>query len=847
MAAVTTGPSSKSQSKHNASRRRKLIGQRRRVGDEEGGEDDGANNAVDLVDDDSLTEGSTVSEEHNAANDSDTSNVDEASPTVPAAHKEPAGQTNDQSNSIAAVNTETARPANATETSSGGAEKATTPVEQPTTVTTQSQPPTSAPVVKQPQPPVVSSSSAQPQRRETAYERQRREHDLYKQRRDEDPSFVPNRGAFFMHDHRGAGPAANGFRPFGRPGRGGRGRGGFGGPFSPMQYVFFLNCSLGVAGGTFTGVGHLFCLWLANRLLLPSSHFQSQPDPTVNGPWAHDMHEMVAQPVPPRLSVPGRRNYETGSQYGGSQVAASTPTYPTCPPSATPINRSMSVEKQLGTVTLRIFFPPMKEPMNFEKFKVMQYTKLPDHRPPLRRDKAVVIDLPGHPKRQIFPAVDRSFIFIPRAMRPNQQRSRGNRARSCIGSISGFSRRTSAFDGSYYNGSYYNGSMYSPSIAMSRRSSIAQDVGRDFISPAGSTISRPPLPMENVTRPVVRLPPSVAPPIIQAAAVFPMTVPMAALHAGPVPYPMPLPHYQPPPFGPSTNATVPAPNISFNQRPQQGPNSTFTAPTSQPLQPLQPNQGGDASSLSTVPLPQNYPLPQKPPFRESRPSHNLPMHQPRPQKTVLVENIEAPKATGTVQPPAVQTYSMPFHQQVPVQVAANHHPAETHSRQPSYQSHTTGTPLSQIPERAIHAAPFQPNQPSQPLAYPQPVVNSPAGSYYSPSGVPVLQPPPRDGAYFYQSPHAPEVYSGGTPESPAPGYVHPSQSSANGQHNMVAQEVNGMVYYIDASQMPGMPGYPNYAPVHGHGGYMPGAGGMVPQVPAQGYMYAPQPMVYYQQ
>ncbi len=65
------------------------------------------------------------------------------------------------------------------------------------------EPPVGAPV------PVAVTSATAPQdaqRRETVYERQRREHDLYRQKRDEDPSFVPNRGAFFMHDHRHAGP-----------------------------------------------------------------------------------------------------------------------------------------------------------------------------------------------------------------------------------------------------------------------------------------------------------------------------------------------------------------------------------------------------------------------------------------------------------------------------------------------------------------------------------------------------------------------------------------------------------------------------------------------------------------
>lgn len=68
-------------------------------------------------------------------------------------------------------------------------------------------------------------------RSETLADRRRREHEEYKKKRDADPAFVPNRGGFFMHDHRSAAPGQNGFRPFGR-GRG-RGRGGLGGPLVP--------------------------------------------------------------------------------------------------------------------------------------------------------------------------------------------------------------------------------------------------------------------------------------------------------------------------------------------------------------------------------------------------------------------------------------------------------------------------------------------------------------------------------------------------------------------------------------------------------------------------------------
>ncbi len=66
-------------------------------------------------------------------------------------------------------------------------------------------------------------------------EQRRQEHEEYKRRRDADPAFVPNRGGFFMHDHRSMAPGQNGFRPFGK-GRG-RGRGAFAGPSSTARYV----------------------------------------------------------------------------------------------------------------------------------------------------------------------------------------------------------------------------------------------------------------------------------------------------------------------------------------------------------------------------------------------------------------------------------------------------------------------------------------------------------------------------------------------------------------------------------------------------------------------------------
>jgi hypothetical protein len=75
-------------------------------------------------------------------------------------------------------------------------------------------------------------TSTSTSRQETFAERKRREHEEYKKKRDSDPAFIPNRGAFFMHDQRSA-AGQNGFRLSGR-GRG-RGRGAVGGPFSPAK------------------------------------------------------------------------------------------------------------------------------------------------------------------------------------------------------------------------------------------------------------------------------------------------------------------------------------------------------------------------------------------------------------------------------------------------------------------------------------------------------------------------------------------------------------------------------------------------------------------------------------
>ncbi|KAF2969604.1 hypothetical protein GQX73_g3987 [Xylaria multiplex] len=664
-------------------RRRKLIGHRRRVEDE--GEDEGGLDQLDM-DDDSLSDGSLASDDVDAADDSDTSNVEDASPTRPPVKKKIPGRTastngDRRTHSKSTPDSTAQRHSKSSNDAVSDTEfmlnglsisDKNAPVEE---VDFEDAPKSPA---KASAPIVVSSNSVLAPARDGSQgppgDRRRTEHEEYRRKRDEDPSFVPNRGAFFMHDHRHAGPSANGFRPFGRASRG-RGR-GIGGPFAPANYPV-----------------------------------HGPADPTISAPWAHDMHETVTQPQPVR---PPRSSFTDDGPPNGNGFI------PTCPQSATPINRKMSTEKLLGNVQIRVFYPGLKDPIVFSGIPIKQ-----------------------------------SFIFIPRAMRPNQ-RVRG-KPRSGLGSIGGFSRRTSVF-----GGSVYAGSAYSPSVALSRRSSIAPDMNRDYLaSPTGSIVSRPALPYDN-TRPVVRLPPQNR----QDQRIPP---------ANEVPVVM------------SMNNSHPA----LNERPQA----------------------------------QTHPLPPKPPFVENR-AAPIPMHQPRPQKTVSVASIESPE----------NSYHQAFHQQVPVQVS-NGLGQDTHVRHPSYPSqHSTGTPLSQIPERAIHAAPFQPNQFSQQGFYPAYQMMPPQqGYYYPPVPYPNTMPPV-----------ATAFVPGSQPGQQPQGEIGNGQPTGQNPQNsnLVAQEANGMVYYYDASQLAPMAPYP-YPASQAYPMPNVGINGMV--TPSPDAYYYPTPGVYYPQ
>lgn len=461
-----------------------------------------------------------------------------------------------------------------------------------------------------------------------------------------------------------------------------------------------------------------------------------QPSDATKSPWTHDLHETLHH------DTRGVTNSAPTSMPAPPVVGASRSVVGA--PGQAPV-RNYSTTRDMAYTQVRVRIPDMKEPVTYANTLIKQYTKLPDHRPPLRRDKPVRISLPDKAPRYIFPAVDRSFIFIPRALRPNQQGF--GRGRSRLGSIGGFSsRRTSVF----------GGSVYAPSVPASRRSSFGREFNNGaLVSPAGSV------------RPIVRMPPGSQ----QHTAVG--TPLMMSGHGTPVMNQAPM-HYYP------------------------------------------------------------HHLPQKPAYRENWPQ-NMPMHQPRPQKTVSVAGIESP--ASQFQPPPHEL--QPFSHQLPAHVNGGQVQDGNYYRQPpqqQYQGQTTGTPLQNIPERAIHAPAFQPyaqQQPFQPggYYYPQPayaptaviapmvVQNGQHGSYI----VPTLAPEQPAAVYGHEQ-NGMVFYSGYDPSNPPPPVQQPQQ-----QQQM----------YEQVPQLP----------QQGYAGY--GMGGMMTPAPEGAYYYPQQVLpagtVYYQQ
>ncbi|KAH0347288.1 hypothetical protein KCU83_g6891, partial [Aureobasidium melanogenum] len=527
--------------------------------------------------------------------------------------------------------------------------------------------------------PIVSSESGPARRGETVADRRRREHDDYRKKRDTDPTFIPNRGNFFMHDAR-----TSDQRGFGAYGRGrGRGRGI---PQAPSNYV--------------------------------------QPaERTADAPWTHDLHETINERGgPPTRQRPSQSlNNQPDSASRGVPVVQQKPL-------------NFSKTTQIGSVQIRVWLPGMASAIPFAAVPVKSHTRLPDHRPPLRRDKPVRVSLPDHPVRYVFPAAERSFIFIPRALRPNQQ---------------GFGKARGSF-GAYgapssTRPSLYGGSVYSQAMSMSRRSSLAREVPRDTaFSPTSSYTTRAPT---GPGRPIVRLP-----------------------HAG------------------SHRSSNPSP-------------------------------AGSAYSRS---YPHSYPRPQTPAVEHWAEPDTV--HQPRPQKTISMTGIESPAGLALHAPQ--QQEQQPFHNQLPQHIAEGSISTLSASSDmappppgPSAYMYPGGTPLSNIPERAIHAQPFQPPAPNYYSSF------APTGYYYP------GQPAQYGAMPSYAPPTAQASYA--PPEAPM---------ASDPQQGTMAHESNGMVYYTQMPQYTSQDSYlqPQSYAVHG-------MGGMMTPSPEGAYYYANAGPMYYSQ
>ncbi|KAF2862935.1 PhyH-domain-containing protein [Piedraia hortae CBS 480.64] len=374
---------------------------------------------------------------------------------------------------------------------------------------------------------------------------------------------------------------------------------------------------------------------------------------------------------------------------------------------------SLTHETVVGTVQIRVQLPGMKSAINLPPMPCRRYVCLPDHRPPLRRDKPVRISLPGRAPEYIFPSPERSFIFIPRQHRPNHP------SRSYLGG-----RRDSSHRGSV--GLMFPSrrtSFLASSVAASRRSSLACVSRADAFSPASFVGGMP-----------------------------------------------------------------------------QGPHSLSRMPYNYPMSMYSMSPGQYSPYYNDAAQVYNFPLPQQPAY-QGTPTNEV--YQPRPQKNISVTGIDQP-ALG--QPSGAPADAQPFQNQLPAHMteqaeanSAYHLPPYQSGFQPQPGPHAT--PLSGIPEQAVHAASFQP--PGMAMYGPAPIYSQFVAPHAQQPYYYLARPP------GYLSPMAmyvaPQDYEA-VPQPPqsvdeassAQGTTKP-QGSAN-KSDMMAHEVNGMVVYMPRSE-----------------------------------------------
>ena len=425
-----------------------------------------------------------------------------------------------------------------------------------------------------------------------------------------------------------------------------------------------------------------------------------------------------------------------------------------------------------GTTQIIVKLPGMKLPITFNEVPYQIHLKLPIHRPPLRRDKPIRISIPEQPIKYIYPHPTRSFVFIPRAMRPGGCGFTGG------GPLS--DRRGIQHRGS--TRSIYGGSIASQSVAMSRRTS-----------------SQP----GNITQPVSP---------VQAQESINCPPPETDEH--PVPTGLQYP----------TEMIPEKPTVKLPQPAELPTDKVAVKKTKNGhvVPPLPKNPVAAPTNPITIKPPPSFSTP-APPIHDARGTQVIPMHQPRPQKTVSVADIETPVSSmhySITNPCIPHPQTLPeYGTATPINpfssaINANMY---THSRHPSYQSQppSANTPLSQIPERAVHAQPFQPT------TYPQQLI--PYGVHYYPSQqAPSHAHPPSHPMYtsgYTTSPlYVPSPLPNGTPTG------YPNVPVPPPPQQTIAQESGGTVYFYDPSSY-----YAAYAA--STGGY-PGVGGTAPLTPS---------------
>lgn len=571
---------------------------------------------------------------------------------------------------------------------------------------------------------------------ETITQRQRREHEDYRRKRDADPAFIPNRGNFFMHDTRGQ---LNGLQqsPVRNVWSGrGRGRGGpaVGGPFSPTSQM-------------------------------------AQAERSAEQPWKHDLHDTINEgPTPAFPSKPTSSPHQEGRDQEDSTRLFAGP----APPASQHQPRliSFSSTTLVGKVQIRVMLAGMTAHITFSEVPWKHYVRLPNHRPPLRRDKPVRISLPGRAPQYIFPSPDRSFIFIPRQNRPNQPGYHRSYQRS-VGGYGYSSRRTSM----------YGGSVYAPSLAASRRSSLAGISRADAFSPTSFGSGMPP-----ATRPVVRLP------------------------------------YNGQQF---SGITTPSGLLSGNHTPT-------------------------GMQIHTYPLPQQ-------PVQFGTPTNTV--HQPRPQKAISVTGIVSP-ALLQQQNASSSTDRQLFQNQLPAHIIEQQPNFGFYSPRQQYAPYApppqqNGTPLSGIPEQAVHAPSFQPPGMSpyaQAAYYPhfasqQPYYFSPPGSNGYTAPLPMYIPPQGYGVVSPMAqPMAPQPPPQQPPTQPIEGSNQQQSGQGDGRSDMMAHEINGMVFYtrrsdLEQQQQDSQQYQPaeNFVPSYA----MPGLPPPTPAPETSAYYYPPMPTQMY--